>query len=43
LDLRHGGGGQTVAGWSGLRVCLSGHGRRSQCRTRLSSSWKASM
>ena len=43
LDLRHGGGGQTVAGWSGLRVCPSGHGRRSQCRKRLSSSWKASM
>ena len=47
LDLRHGGGRQTVAGWSclrsGLRVCLGGHGRRSQCRKRLSSSWKASM
>jgi hypothetical protein len=47
LDLRHGGSGQTVADWScqrsGLRVWLSGHGRRSQSCKRVSSSWKAPM
>ena len=47
LDLRHGGGRQTVADWSclrsGLGVWLSGHGRRSQSCRRVSSSWKAPM
>jgi hypothetical protein len=36
-----------VAGWgclrSCLRVCLSGHGRRSQSCNCVSSPWKASM
>lgn len=46
-NLRHGCGRQTVADWrclrSGLRVCLSSHGRRSQSCKRVSSSWKAAM